>query len=337
MEDKSYRLLNRQSRLLGALILLLQASAFSQDTFPDSTVISTFRDKAIPYIDLGSNIAPFVLIYENSDGKREQLGYRDNVRAIFGAGFACKWFSLRLAANLPIHLEPVATSGKTIYRNFSLEFKIKRLFFDVGLHNYRGFAIKDAYCWEPALDAEKSPNLILPKINTLSISLNAWKFFNPNIDMSALKGKRAMYLKKQSSFFLKYTGDFQGLSNDGGSLIPPVKQNANYPITAAATLSSLDLGVLPGYLYVNRFRNWQYSVMLSAGPVFQSQFFYTGDTRKNSPGLAGRYDFRFYAGYNVPKWFLIFTSELENKSIAFKDLKYRQTIYVVKVVTGIRF
>ena len=111
--------------------------------------------------------------------------------------------------------------------------------------------------------------------------------------MSALKGKRAMYLEKQSSFFLKSMVNFQGVSNDGGPLIPEVKQNIGFPITAATTLSSLDLGVLPGFLYVNRFKkNWQYSAMLSAGPVFQSQFFYTGGLRKNTPGIAGRYDVR---------------------------------------------
>ncbi|MGV3632161.1 MAG: DUF4421 family protein [Bacteroidota bacterium] len=302
---------------------------------PDSAV-QVFRDKAIPYIDLGGNTTPFTFAFDDSLGKRTRLGYRNNVRAIFGVGFAYKWFSLRIAANLPKHLEPVTTSGKTTYRDIVLEFKVRRLFFDVGVHNYKGFYIKDAFAWDTTLNTS-TPNLIFPRINTLSLSLNNWWFSNKNIDMSALKGKRAMYLEKQSSFFLKSMVNFQGVSNDGGPLIPEVKQNIGFPITAATTLSSLDLGVLPGFLYVNRFKtNWQYSAMLSAGPVFQSQFFYTGGLRKNTPGIAGRYDVRLYIGYNVPKWFLIFTSEFDNKSISFKELNYRQTIYIVKLVTGIR-
>ena len=206
----------------------------------------------------------------------------------------------------------------------------------MGVHNYKGFYIKDAFAWDTTLNTS-TPNLIFPRINTLSLSLNNWWFSNKNIDMSALKGKRAMYLEKQSSFFLKSMVNFQGVSNDGGPLIPEVKQNIGFPITAATTLSSLDLGVLPGFLYVNRFKkNWQYSAMLSAGPVFQSQFFYTGGLRKNTPGIAGRYDVRLYIGYNVPKWFLIFTSEFDNKSISFRELKYRQNIYIIKLVAGIR-
>lgn len=312
--------------------LLVHFFSFGQS----DSAVQVFRDKIIPYIDLGINTTPFILTFKDPNGNKTRLEYQNNVRAIFGVGFAYKWFSLRVAANLPKHLQPVTTSGKTSYRDIVLDFKIKRLFFDAGVHNYTGFYITDAYHWDSTLNVS-NPNLILPRINTLSLSLNNWWFRNKNIDMSALKGKRAMYLGKQSSFFLKSILNFQGVSNNGAPLIPLLKQNPDLPVTEAITLSSIDMGVLPGFLYVNRFKkHWQYSAMLCAGPVFQSQFQMRGEARTNTPGLAGRYDLRLYVGYNVPKWFLIFTSEFDNKSISFKDLNYRQTIYIVKLVTGIR-
>ncbi len=245
-------------RTVNILLLtgLLFTSSFSLLGQADSLSVRAFRDKAIPYIDLGGNTTPFTFSYRDSAGSDTQLEYRNNVRAIFGVGFSYKWFSLRVAANLPKHLEDVNTSGKTSYRDIVLEFKMKRLFFDVGLHNYRGFFIKDAYQWDSTLTLS-APNLIAPKINTLSLTLNNWWFTNSNIDMSALKGKRSMYLKQQKSFYLKSLLNFQGISNNGAALIPSLRQNPELPITGATTLSSLDIGVLPGFVYVNRFRNWQ--------------------------------------------------------------------------------
>lgn len=323
---------NGKTEILAGLLLFTGSFALAQS----DSAIKVFRDKAIPYIDLGGNTTPFTFTFKDNTGTSTQLEYRNNVRAIFGVGFAYKWFSLRVAANLPTHLEPVTTSGKTTYRDLVVEFKVKRLFFDAGVHNYKGFFIKDAYHWDTTLNAT-APNLILPLINTLSLSVNNWWFSNKNIDMSALKGKRAIYLEQQKSFFLKSMVNFQGVSNDGGPLIPVSKQNPDIPLTSASTLSALDLGVLPGFLYADRFKkNWQFSAMLSVGPVFQSQFYYINNKRSSSPGLAARYDARFNIAYNVPKWFVIFTSEFDNKSISFKDLKYRQSIYIVKLVAGLR-
>ncbi len=302
----------------------------------DSTAIQSFRLKKVCYSDIGFNTAPFSLKFKDSIGNKEHLFYRNNLRSVFGIGFSYKWFSLRLAINLPGHLKPVSKFGETKYIDLGLEFKTKRHFYDIDFHNYKGYAIKNAYYWNDSLDKNINPHFITQEMNALSLSLNTWRFFNKSINMSALKGKTAMYLKEEKSFYLKTTFNLHGVGNNG-TLIPIEKFNPKNSKTSASTISAFDFGVLPGYVYVNRFKNWQYSGMLGLGPVIQSKFYYVDGIQRGYLGLAPRIDVRILFGYNVPRWFINFITEFDNKSIKFNNLKYQQTFYLIKLIGGIRF
>lgn len=318
-------------------LISLNNEGFSQDANAfDSTAFQLFKNKKIFYIDFGYNTAPFSLRFKDSLGNREHLYYRNNLRSVIGIGFSYKWFSIRFAFNPPGYLKSVEKYGNNEYYDIGLDFKTKKHFFDINIHNYRGYAIKNAYVWNDSLNKDLNPNYLQSQTNALSLSLSAWRFFNKNISFSALKGKKGMYLKKQNSFYLKTTFNIHGVSNNG-PLIPFEKQNPSISQTQASTLSAIDFGVVPGFIHVNKIRNWQFSGMFGFGPVIQNKFYYYNGLSRSFLGLAPRYDVRFSLGYNTPKYFVNLNAEFDNKSIRFSNLKYVQTFYMIKLVLGIRF
>lgn len=298
----------------------------------DSTSFVSFRDKKVVYADLGFSTAPFSLKFKDSLGNRHNLAYRNNSRPALGFGFSYKWFSIRIGMSLPIHTRSVAKYGETSYLDLGFEFKTRRHFYDIDLHNYRGFAIKNAWKWNDTLDPVNEPNLIYNDLLTVSLSVNTWRFLNPNIKVNILRGKTGMYLKKEESVYIKttvnyfYADRFDGIVPDGLAFLANSKLYSR-------NIAALDFGFVPGYVYVDRIRNWQFSGMLGLGGVVQLKA-YDG---RVFLGLSPRYDLRFMAGYNVEKWFLNLVSEFDNKSIRFNDLRYRQTYYTLKLVGGLRF
>ncbi|MES2589707.1 MAG: DUF4421 family protein [Bacteroidota bacterium] len=319
------------------LFLFVPLTFFSQKNDKiDSTSFVSYRDKKILYTDVGFNTAPFSITFKDSLGNREHIVFRNNLRTILGLGFSYKWFSLRLAVNLPGHIKPVSKYGETKYLDLGFEFKTKRHFYEIDLHNYKGYALKNAFNWNDSLNEFINPHFIAKEMNALSLSVNTWRFFNKSINMSALKGKTAAYLKEEKSFYLKTTFNLHGISNNG-SIIPDEKFNPKNSKTGATTISAFDFGILPGYVYVNSYKKWQYSGMLGLGPVIQTKFYYINGVQRGFLGLAPRVDFRFLLSYNVPKYFVSLITEFDNKSILFKNLRYQQTFYMIKLVGGIRF
>lgn len=288
------------------------------------------------YTDLGINTAPFSLNFDDSIGKRQHLYYRNNSRPTIGLGFSYKWFSLRVAFNVLSHVHPVSAYGKTIYYDLGFEFKTKRHFYDVDLHNYTGYAIKNADSWNDSLAENNIRHYISKNTNAFSLSLNAWRFRNKNIQFSAIRGKTGLYLKEQKSIYIKTTFNYFGVTNPYFPVIPSEIQNPSNSKLNSRHFNALDFGILPGYVYVNRIHNWQFSAMGGFGPVIQLKEYNADDKTRMFLGLAPRFDIRLLAGYNVPKWFLMLLTEFDNKSIRFSDLSYRQTFYMVRLVGGMR-
>ncbi|MGV3630920.1 MAG: DUF4421 family protein [Bacteroidota bacterium] len=282
-------------------------------------------------MDLGYSTGPFSLKFRDSLGHRRNLLYRNNSQPVLGFGFSYKWFSFRLGLNLPLHTRSVAKYGETSYIDLGFEFKTKRHFYDVDLHNYRGYAIKNAYKWNDTLDAASDPNLIYNDLLAFSLSVNTWRFLNPNIKVNLLRGKTGMYLKEEQSVYIRTTVNYFFINRTDGLVPDGLAFQANSKLYTD-NVGALDFGFIPGYVYVNRVNNWQYSAMLGLGGVVQVKAY---DGRAYL-GLSPRYDFRVMFGYNVRKWFLSLVSEFDNKSIRFNDFRYRQTFYTLKLVGGLR-
>lgn len=306
----------------------------SNQNFDTSSIIS-FRENKVFYSDLGFNTAPFSISFRDKDGDKERLFYRNNLRSVIGFGFSYKWISLRLALNLPGNVKPVSKFGKTKYLDFGFEFKTKKRFFDIDIHDYKGYSIKNAYKWDSTLNKKINPHYIAENLKALSFSINSWRFFNKKIVLNALRGKTAMYVKKEQSFYLKSTFNFHGITNNS-TLIPSQLIDTLNSKTTSKTLNAMDFGILPGYVYVNRYKNFQFSGMFGFGPVLQLKIYIGDAIYRSFLGLAPRFDVRINVGYNVEKWFVNLVTEFDNKSIRFNDLAYRQTFYMIKLVGGIR-
>jgi hypothetical protein len=89
-------------------------------------------------------------------------------------------------------------------------------------------------------------------------------------------------------------------------------------------------------VYIKRWKSFQVGIMGGIGFVMQSKFYLADSTTRGFFGLAPRFDVKFIAGYNQPRYFVMFVSDFDNKSIRFNDLAYRQTFYNLKIVGGIR-
>lgn len=318
------------------LFLLLTPQVFAQKTEKtDPKSYTLLRDKVVCFSDFGFNTAPFRIRFVNQQQEKIKLRYRNNLSAVWGFGISYKWFALRLGFAVPGNLRSVSKFGKTNYFDIGFDFTVKKMFFDVDFHNYNGYAIKNAYQWNDTLGKD-TPHDIRSATNAASFSVNGWYFHSKDLKMQALRGKTGFYNKEVRTWYLKGTINIHGAANDDGSLVPNLLVDSMNSKTGTTSLRAFDFGVIPGYAYVNRYKNWQYAAMIGFGPVIQSKFYNIDGNSRGILGLAPRYDIRFIAGYNVPRWFVMFVTDFDNKSIRINDLRYRQSYYALKIVAGIR-
>ena len=128
-----------------------------------------------------------------------------------------------------------------------------------------------------------------------------------------------------------------GVGNQGSLIIPHQLVLDSTSKIGGVTYSAYDIGLIPGYAYANRIKNWQFSALLGFGAVVQSKFYTTSFITRGFLGLAPRYDFRMSLGYSSPSFFMFIVTELDNKSIHFADLIYRQYYYSIRLTAGYRF
>lgn len=164
----------------------------------DNNSYKAFREKITTYTDLGFSTAPFNIKTEFTD-LTEKLKFRNNFRTSLGLGIAYKWFSLRLGLSLPGNWLSTKKYGNSQQFNLGLEFQLKRMFFDTDLRIVKGYAIKNAYQWNDSLSAGQ-PNLILPNVQSLNFSVNAWYFGNEQFRLPYIKGIKGYYTKETHSW-----------------------------------------------------------------------------------------------------------------------------------------
>lgn len=316
---------------LSLIFLLIQTYSISQT---DTSAYTKFSKNWVWFSDFGFNTGPFSLKYKDENGDKVNLKYRNNIRPSLGFGFNYKWLSLRISFPILGDFKPVSKYGKSNLFNLGFDFAFKKTYFEFSFFNYKGYSLLDANRFDTTLTNE-FPHAILNDVNNVSFSIHSWYFHNKQFKMSPLKGKTALYNKEVQTFYLKSTMNIHGVGNNG-AIIPELVQNINNSKTSATTISAFDFGAIPGYAYVNRKNNWQYSAMIGFGPVLQAKFYIIDGTTRTVFGLAPRYDIRFVAGYNKPRYFVMLQTNFDNKSIRFTDLKYVSSFYSIKIVGGIR-
>ena len=91
------------------------------------------------------------------------------------------------------------------------------------------------------------------------------------------------------------------------------------------------------YAYTNRINNWQVGALAGLGGVIQAKFYDVNGVSRGFLGIAPRIDLRFIAGYSKPNYFCSFVTDFDIKSIRFKEFRYNQTFYSLKLIVGYRF
>ncbi len=316
------------------LLLILSHLSFSQME-NDSLPYRLFKDKIVLYSDLGYTAAPFNLKYEFSD-QVNKLQYKNNFRAVLGLGGSYKWFSIRLGIPLPIEMRSAGRFGHTLPINLGVDFTIKRTFVDVDFRNFTGYAIKDAYKWNDTLNKLK-PNDIRRLTSTNSFSMNVWYFHNKDFKMEALRGRTGHYNQQVHTWYLRYTFNVFGVNNGTYSVIPSQFEDSLNTKLSASQFGAVDMGVIPGYAYVNRIKNWQFSILTGLGAVVQTKYYTINGENRSFTGLEPRFDVRFIGGYSKPKFFVFLVTDFDNKTIRYNSLVYNQTFYTIRLAGGIRF
>jgi hypothetical protein len=317
---------------LAAIIILMTQWASAQNNPAPYTL---FKDKIVLYTDLGYTSAPFSIHY-NFLESIDKLKFKNNYRTVLGFGGSYKWFAMRIAFPLPGNMRSVGRYGNTVHYDLGVDFTIKKTFCDIDIRNYQGYAIKNANQWNDTLN-KLNPNDIRKNTNALSFSANVWYFHDKNFKMTALKGKTGHYNREVKTWYLKNTLSIFGVRNGTSSLVPTELIDSTNSKTGSNSLSSIDFAFIPGYAYVNKIKNWQFSLIGGIGAAIQLKSYALNDANRGFLGLAPRYDIKFIGGYTVPKYFVFLVTDFDNKSIRFTDFVYRQSFYSIKIVGGFRF
>lgn len=260
---------------------------------------------------------------------------RNNSKMIIGIGFSYKWLTLRLSSGLLGNLRPLSRYGQTTYYDLGVDFTMKkRFYFDIDFHTYGGYTYKHALDWNDTLN-ELKPNLYKSNFQASSFSLNTWHFFTDEFNMPSFKGKTGCYKRDIQTFYVRYSVNIYGIGCEDG-IVPMEIRDTTRTITESRNIAAFDVGAIPGYALVKRYKNMQFGIMGGFGASIQTKYYATGEITRGFLGLAPRIDFKITAGWNQPRWFGMLVTDFDNKGIRFKDLNYRQTFYTIKFVAGIR-
>ncbi|WP_107038147.1 DUF4421 family protein [Brumimicrobium mesophilum] len=293
-----------------------------------------YTDNVVAHTSLSLNSAPFKL--KDDFGSFDKLKFKHNLNLIHGIGVAYKWFSLEFSYKLPGYVRNTNKFGKTKYFDLGLQFSYKKWDFAISFEEYKGYGIKNAELISNTLPLSPSGYYLNGKIKSNSFGINAYRFFNPELRMKPAVGIVGRYISPVHGAYLRLTTNIHGISASNG-IIPSGFLNTQSSIHKANSISAFDFGAVPGYGYINNVEGWQFGAFAGLGLVIQSKFYNFENTRRGFLGLAPRIDLKLQAGYNVENWFLMLTSEFDNKSIRFKEFKYRQTYYNLTLTYGYRF
>ncbi len=333
MKENFCNIINIKILFFSVLYVFSSLISFSQK---DSVSVTNYRNNFVFYNDIGFNTAPFNI--ETIHNKLPiKAKYRNNIHDFYGIGCNYKWFSLRFNIQLPGSIKPAKNYGNSKYFHLGFDFTYKKVFFDVDFYRYRGFALIDAFEYNPSKFNNDNPNDIQSNLVTKSFSINMWYFHKKNFTISAIRGKTAVFNKLAYTWYLKSTINSFGLNNDDSPILPNYLFDLNNTKTSAYAIRAFDIGLVPGIAFAYVKNYWNCSVLAGYGAVIQEKSFHTNQNGRYFIGLAPRFDIRVMGGYNTPSWFLMLHTDFDNKSIEFSSLKYSQTYLSIRLVGGYRF
>lgn len=316
------------------ILLFISTQSFTQQQ-KDSLPYTSYKYHPIVFTDFGYSSAPASIKYPFRNGINH-IFYKHNNKMILGLGVSYRWFSLRIGAALIGNTKAVSKFGKSNYFDVGIRFSIKKTYSEFNFRYYTNYVIKNANQWDSTLN-DANPNDKNQKIDVFNFGAQMWYLHNKNFRMDPFLGNRGAYKEQVMTWYLEGRLDVYGMSNKLGSLIPRQLQDTSNTKTTATGLSALELGVIPGFGYVNNINNFQFGFMVAAGPLIQFKTYAIYDATQSLGGIVGRYNAKVICGYNRPHFFAMFIFDIENKSLKFDELKYNQTFMSTKIQVGYRF
>jgi hypothetical protein len=307
-------------------------SLFAQ--FNEDGAINNYEDKLIVYNDLGFSASPFT-IKSDFKGATSKLNYSHNFRLQYGFGFSYRWFNLHLNLPLPVYTKALSRYGENVTYGIQFNLNPKRLQFEIDAKLIKGFAIKNAYYYNDSLN-ELSPNTVQPSTKLIYFGTKAWYFGNENFKLKYLNGMTSVYNQNVISWFANTAFRFNSLNDEFG-ITPSIIQNDTVSITKATKFSSGELSFIPGFSGVFVHNNLQFSLICGLGGAFQLKQYVINENNRTFLGLVPRYEVGINAGYSETNYFIFLTSDFENINLNWKDLKYNQFYYALKIRIGYRF
>jgi hypothetical protein len=320
-------------RIVFSILIFYVFSSYSYAQ-SDSLAYAMHKDRLVIHTSLSIRDAPFS--FKDNFGDFDKLSYRANLNIIHGFGVAYKWFALNINYKLPGQLRNTEKFGKTNYFDIGLQFSLKKWFFRVDFHDYIGYGIKKASLISDTLPLTSSGYFLKDRIQSASFGINAYHFFNEDLNMKAAIGIVGRYTKPVHGFYLRITTNLHGVSSVNG-LIPHEYLNTTSSIHTANSISAFDFGAIPGYAYLTNINGWQFGAFAGIGSVVQAKVFNFEGTQRGFLGISPRVDLKLQAGYNVESWFLMLTSSFDQKNIRFNNFRYNQLYYYLRLTYGYRF
>lgn len=308
-------------------------TTWANSTPSDSLPYTSYKNHFIYFNDIGFSAAPFTL-KNQFHGVKRKLKFEHNLRPVLGVGMAWRWLSFRLGIGLPYTLRSKKKYGDANYFHLGLKFNFKRFHINVAVDNYHGYILTNRHNWDSNFSSKEFDKNF--NINCVNLSISGWYFFDKRFNMNAFLGRRAFYHSEAKSWYVRPLLNIFGMDNKGKIIAPSILTDTSTERTLIHSLGVFELGIVPGYGYVNNFNNWQVGVFGGLGLVLQAKNYSTPNTGRTFVGFEPRADLRFNAGYVKEKFFILLDLKFDFKTTRFQELVFEQTYYNLKLVGGIR-
>jgi hypothetical protein len=321
-------------RSLFLIIIFCGLNSNLNAQFIKDGIVSNYEEKLIFYQDLGFNTSPYV-IKSNFLGSTTKLNYSHNFRLQYAIGFSYRWINLQLNLPLPVYTKALSRFGQNSC--FGLQFNLnpKKIQMEFDLKYIKGFAIKNAYYFEDSLN-ELIPNIIKPNNTLFYFGTKAWYFGNNDFKLKYLNGVTGVYNQNIFSWFVNSAFRINSLKDPNG-IIPIQLHTDTISKTKSIKLASSELAVVPGVSGVIKLNNFQLSIIGGIGGAIQIKQYKISDKNKTFMGITPRYELGLNIGYSKTNYFIFLTSDFENVSVVWNDLRYNQFYYALKLRMGYRF
>ncbi len=293
-----------------------------------------FRNRLVLYTDFGFVSSPFFIRFKDTMNVPHTLNYRINHGILMGIGGSYKSLMLRLGFMLANNLENKEKYGKTSYFGVHLGFPIKNTFTEINLVYYGGYSLKNA---QKKIPGYLEKTIIYPKVSTLNISASTYYFFNKNFSLNPVMGRSGNYKTKVTSWFIKGVFGYNDVYDKESSIVPEYFHESVTNRVKASRIGAIEIAIIPGFAYVNRYKNWQFSGVAGIGVSIQQKYYHLPNFTRNSMGLSPRVDLKINLGYNPEDWFVMLNTELNYTQISFYNLIYGNPLVGVKITGGYRF